>query len=138
MLLWLFNIHILGQDEAQDDGYHEHHRDDILRKYGLEQLWEDSPDSGFCGCGEAHTDRQRQGGDGDISLGEATLGDHLYTGQSDGTEHHDGTAAENRLRQGREKVTYGRQQAGEKHTDGSGHDGKAVDHLGHVDQTYVL
>ena len=49
--------------------------------------------------GEADADGQRERRNRDIALREARFGNHLEAGKNDIAEHHDGAAAEHRLRQ---------------------------------------
>lgn len=81
---------------------------------------------------------QRQRHNGDVALGEAGLGDHLDAADQNGAEHHQRAAAQHRLGQACKKVADWRQQSRQNHAGRAGHDGEAVDHAGHVDQSHVL
>lgn len=128
-----FDFHILWQQGAEQDGHHKYHCYTVCRKDILDDLREDSPDVHFTCGGKADSYRQRQRHDGDVSLGEACFGNHLDSADHDGSKHHQSTSAQHRLRQAGKEVAHRWQQTCQHHADGAGHQGKAVDHAGHVD-----
>lgn len=76
--------------------------------------------------------------DGQAAWGQRLFGNQLDTADNDGRKHHDGSAAQNRLRHDGNHSTQLRTQTAQDEEDCTGGDGKAVDHLGHCNQTYVL
>ena len=69
---------------------------------------------------------------------EAAFRNHAESCEEDGTEHHDGAAAENGLRDGREECAYGREEAAEEHDACACCDGEAVYDAGERGEAHVL
>ena len=85
---------------------------------------------------EAHAERHAD--DNHIALRESALGDHAETGEKDGAEHHDGAAAENSLRDGREKRSDRREDSAENHDASACRNRKAIHDAGKRSEPNVL
>ena len=73
---------------------------------------------------EAHAERHAD--DNHVALRESALCNHAESCEEDGTEHHDGAAAENGLRDGREERADRREDAAENHDTSACRNGEAV------------
>ena len=104
---------ILGEDEVQCDCKDEHDRDAVFGEDGLDCLRENLEHLGSRSKAEANA--QRHTDNDHVALRETALGDHAKTCEEDGTEHHDGATAENRLRDGREERSDRRENSSENH-----------------------
>ena len=85
---------------------------------------------------EAHA--QRHTDNDHVALRETALGDHAKTCEEDGTEHHNGAATENGLRDGREERADRREDTAENHDASACRNGKAVHDAGERSEPDVL
>ena len=90
------------------------------------------------GRSKAEADAQRHADDDHVALRESALGNHAKTCEKDGAEHHDGAAAENRLRDGREKRSDRREDAAENHDASACRNRKAIHDAGKRSEPNVL
>ena len=138
-LLFLFRdffFLVLGQHEVQCDRKNEHNGHTVFGEDGLDGLREDLEHLRGRSKAEAHAERHAD--DNHIALRESALGDHAETGEEDGAEHHDGAAAENSLRDGREERADRREEAAEEHDARACRDGEAVHDAGKRSEPDVL
>ena len=87
---------------------------------------------------KAESDAQRHADDDHVALRESALGDHAKTCEEDGAEHHDGAAAENRLRDGREERSDRREDSAENHDASACRNSKAIHDAGKRSEPNVL
>lgn len=132
-IYWLFLFRdffflVLGQHEVQCDREDEYHGHAVFSEDGLDGLRENLEHLGGRSKAEAHAERHAD--DNHVALRESALGDHAETGEEDGAEHHDGAAAENSLRDGREERADRREEATEEHDACACRNGKAVHNAG--------
>ena len=130
-LLFLFRdffFLVLGQHEVQCDRKNEHNGHAVFSEDGLDGLRENLEHLG--GRSKAEADAQRHADDDHVALRESALGNHAKTCEKDGAKHHDGAAAENRLRDGREKRSDRREDSAENHDASACRNRKAIHDAG--------
>ena len=131
-----FRFLFFGNYKIKNNGNKENNGNAVFTENGFDDIGEDRKH--FGGLCEAETDRKRKCGNGDISLREAAVAEHLKTADNDRTKHHNGTAAEYGFGKGCEYGTDRRKNTCDDHDDRACGNTEAVYDLGHCDKTDIL
>lgn len=135
-LFLLRRFAVLRQNQVCHYRHDEYDRNAVFRKYGVDDWREHAED--FRNLGETDSDSQRQCRNGDVPLFETACRNHFHSAYDDAAEHHDGAAAQYRIRKGRQHSPEERKYSCQDHDAGADSDDHSIHDFGHGNQSHVL